>query len=62
MADSNGNEPKHVGNRPIEGVTGVTGHVPEAASSPQAVQTRRGVQHTPMPSDTPSGKGEVRHY
>jgi hypothetical protein len=62
MADSTGNEPKHVGNRPTKGVTGITGHVPEAATNPQAVKTTRGVQHTPMHSDTPSGKGEVRHY
>lgn len=62
MAKSTGNEPKHVGKRPVKGVTGITGKKPAAATNPQAVKTRRGVAHTRMPSDTPSGKGQHRHY
>lgn len=62
MAKSTGNEPKTVGKRPVKGVTGITGFKPKAATNPQAVKTRRGVARTPMHSDTPSGKGQRRHY
>lgn len=57
MANSKGNEPKHVRQRPTKGVTGITGPTPNANRTPQAVKTRRGTAHTPMKSRTPSGKG-----
>jgi hypothetical protein len=62
MGKSTGNEPKHVGNRPTKGVSGITAYKPQAANHPQAVKTRRGVAHTNMHAETPSGKGQKRHY
>lgn len=50
------------GSRPTKNVTGITGPTPDASRTPQAVKTRRGAAHTPMHSDTPSGKGQRRHY
>lgn len=62
MPGSTGNEPKTIPDRPTYGPrVGITADKPSVAKGKiQANKSKPGVAHTPMKSDTPSGKGQKR--